>query len=183
VIKLTQTAAILLLISSALFAQDKAAVGFSGIYNFPLHSIGGGFRIQVPVNHRVSLVPKLKYMPAFNTIHEVYGGLSLQYNIINNTIARGTKNLVVPGRPVVYVSAGVDYNKWLNYEATLNSKSKAQNLIPEAGIGVSAGLNFVRVFAEVKYNMLWQESYGEIGFLLFPFNAPSPRKNNCPFRL
>lgn len=179
VIKINLTAVILLLVSSALYAQDKIAFGLSGIYNFPLQTAGGGFRIQIPVSDKMFLVPQVKYMPGFNTIEEVFGGVNLHYNILSNTVSRGTKKLVVPNRPALYVAAGVQYNKWLNYEPSANSKVKASNVIPEIGLGISAGTNFIRLFVEVKYNILWQESYGEIGVLFFPFNSRI-RKNNCP---
>lgn len=68
----------------------------------------------------------------------------------------------------VYAAAGALYNRWINYSQTENTKSNKNNFIPEAGIGMSLGGEAIRGFAEVKYNILWNESYGEIGALLYP---------------
>jgi hypothetical protein len=163
-----------------LLAQDKTAFGLSAIYNFPLQTIGAGFRIQMPVANRFVLVPQIKYMPSFNNIHEAYGGINLHYFLLNNTFSLGHKQIVNPKRPVLYLAAGVQYNRWINYEKTLNLKAKKDNVLPEAGLGLSAGGNFIRIFAEGKYNILWNESYGEVGVLFFPFNDRLSRKNNCP---
>ncbi|GAB3511330.1 hypothetical protein GCM10027442_20990 [Emticicia fontis] len=163
-----------------LYAQDKTAFGLSAIYNFPLQTVGAGFRIQMPVANRLALVPQIKYMPAFNNIHEAYGGINLHYFILNNTFSLGTRKYVNPRRPVLYLAAGVEYNKWLNYEKTLNKKAKSDNILPEAGLGLSIGGNFIRIFAEGKYNIFWKESYGEIGVLFFPFNDRLAHRNDCP---
>jgi hypothetical protein len=74
----------------------------------------------------------------------------------------------------------VEYNRWINFEKTLNAKAKQNNVLPEAGLGLSAGGNFIRIFAEGKYNIFWKESYGEVGVLFFPFNDRLSRRNNCP---
>lgn len=170
----------LLLFSMGLYAQDRTAFGLSAIYNFPLQTAGVGLRIQMPVANRFALVPQIKYMPAFNNIHEAYGGINLHYFLLNNTFSLGYKKVVNPKRPVLYLAVGVEYNRWINYTITQNDKAKKNNVLPEAGLGLSAGGNFIRVFAEAKYNIFWKESYGEIGVMLFPFNDRLSRKNNCP---
>ncbi len=171
---------ILLLFSMSLYAQDKTAFGLSAIYNFPLQTVGVGFRIQMPLADRFALVPQIKYMPEFNNVHEAYGGINLHYYLLNNTFSLGRKKLVNPKRPVLYLAAGVEYNRWINYALTQNDKAKKNNVLPEAGLGLSAGTNFIRIFAEAKYNILWKESYGEMGILFFPFNDRLSRKNYCP---
>lgn len=178
--KIYLKAIILLLFSTNLFAQDKTAFGLSAIYNFPLQTTGVGFRIQMPVANRFALVPQIKYMPSFNNIHEAYGGINLHYFLLNNTFSLGRKQVVNPKRPVLYLAAGVEYNRWINYTRTINTDAKQDNVLPEAGLGLSGGWNFVRIFAEGKYNILWNESYGEVGVLFFPFNDRLLRKNNCP---
>ncbi|MBA4849790.1 hypothetical protein [Emticicia sp. BO119] len=171
---------ILLLLGKSLHAQDKTAFGLSAIYNFPLQTVGAGFRIQMPVANRFALVPQIKYMPSFNNIHEAYGGINLHYFLINNTFSLGTRRVVNPKRPVIYLAAGVEYNRWINFKRTAQSEAKQNNVLPEAGLGLSGGWNFIRIFAEGKYNILWNESYGEVGVLFFPFNNRLQRKNNCP---
>ena len=170
----------ILLFSFSLHAQDRFSLGISGMYNFPLQTFGAGIRAQLPLANRLSLVPQIKYMPSFNAIHEVYSGVNFHFNLLNNTISKGYRTIVQPQRPVVYLAAGVQYNRWIDYEKTQNLKAKQNNILPEAGLGIAAGANFIRVFAEVKYNILWKESYGEIGLMVYPFNTKQPRKNNCP---
>ena len=170
----------MLVFSINMYAQDKTAFGLSAIYNFPLQTVGAGFRIQMPLANRFALVPQIKYMPSFNNIHEAYGGINLHYFLLNNTFSLGTRKYVNPKRPVLYLAAGVEYNRWINYEKTINTKAKRDNVLPEAGLGLSAGGNFIRIFAEAKYNIFWKESYGEAGVMFFPFNDRLLRKNNCP---
>ncbi|MFD2522773.1 hypothetical protein [Emticicia soli] len=172
--------AFLVLLSINLYAQDKMAIGASAIYNFPLQTIGAGLRVQMPLANRFALVPQIKYMPVFNDIHEAYGGINLHYFLLNNTFSLGYRKAVNPKRPVVYLAAGVEYNRWINYAPTVNDKAKKNNILPEAGLGASWGGNYVRIFAEAKYNILWKESYGEIGVLFFPFNDKLFRNNSCP---
>jgi hypothetical protein len=179
VIKIYQVI-IVLLLSLRLQAQDKISFGLSGMYNFPLETIGIGIRAQVPLLERLSLVPQVKYAPAFNTIHELYGGVNLHYALINNTVVHGYRHRVEPLRPVLYLAAGVEYNHWVNYEKTKNLKANQDNFLPETGLGLSLGGHLIRVFAEVKYNIVWEESYGEIGVMIYPFNDRVSRKNNCP---
>ncbi len=179
-IKLYKTIIVILLLSLQLQAQDKIAFGLSGMYNFPLQTVGIGLRAQIPVIERLYVVPQIKYAPSFNTIHEFYGGVNMHYFLLNNTISHGYKQQTMPQRPVLYLAAGVEYNRWLNYEKTKNLKANQNNLLPEVGLGISVGGHLVRAFAEVKYNIIWEESYGEFGVMIYPFNPKRNRKNNCP---
>ena len=171
---------IILLLSLKLHAQDHISFGLSGMYNFPLETIGIGLRSQISLTERFSIVPQIKYAPSFNTIHEFYGGINTHFFLLNNTISHGSRNRVEPSKPVLYLAAGVEYNRWINYEKTKNLKANQNNFLPEVGLGVSLGGHLVRAFAEIKYNILWEESYGEFGVMIYPFNDKRKRKNNCP---
>ena len=154
----------ILLNSTITYAQDKLSFGVSGAYNFPLNSIGIGLRGQVPILPKVFVVPQLKYFPSFNTIHELYGGLNLHYAIIEgNQRPNGFKRSIDPEIPLIYVAAGVQYNRLINYVENVESKAKPNNFLPEVGLGTSVGGYPIRLFAERKYNILWNESYGEVG--------------------
>jgi hypothetical protein len=171
---------VFLLLSFQLHAQDKIAFGISGMYNFPLETIGIGLRSQIPVYERLSVVPQIKYAPSFNTIHEFYGGINVHYSLLNNTVSHGYRNRIEPIRPVLYLAAGVEYNRWINYEKTKNLKANQNNFLPETGLGISLGGHLIRAFAEIKYNIIWEESYSEFGVMIYPFNDKRNRKNNCP---
>lgn len=165
----------------SLYSQDKIAFGISGMYNFPLQSVGLGLRAQIPVIPRVFIVSQFKYAPPFNTIHELYGGINVHYVIIKgNERLKGFKRSVEKEKPMVYLTAGAEYNRWINYVETQQANSKQNNILPEVGIGTAIGNYNVRLFAEIKYNIRWQESYGEVGLIFCPAYIKSKRKANCP---
>lgn len=153
-----------MVISLAASAQKTASFGLSGAYNFPMETIGFGLRANVPVTQRLSFVPRIKYAPDFNTIHEVEAGADVQFDLWDASQRSGSS------KPVIYVSAGAMYNRWLNYYPNNNSIAKQNNILPEAGLGILSGGNRVKFFLEGHWNILWNESYGEAGLLVYPFN-------------
>ncbi len=171
---------LLCLISVKIYGQETISFGLSGVYNFPLKTIAAGFRANVPLGERLAVSPQVKYAPKFNDIHEIMAGANLHYNLITNVRRRGDELISEPRKPIVYLAAGVLYNRWINYTPSLNAKAKANNVLPEAGLGMAAGGNILRVFAEGKYNILWNESYGEIGVLIYPYNKRSSKALRCP---
>ncbi len=170
---------LLIVISIATKAQETISFGVSGVYNFPMKSVGFGFRSNIPLTADFSVVPQIKYSPEFNDIQEINAGVSFHYNIIKNSFKNGSMIKNNTKKPVVYLAAGVLYNKWLNYYPTTNTKIKETNILPEAGLGVMLGGNRFRGFAEGKYNVLWNESYGEAGILFYPFNKRSKKVLKC----
>jgi hypothetical protein len=169
----------LILISLASRAQETVSIGVSGMYNFPMESLGFVLRSNSPLTPDFSVVPQVKYSPKFNDIHEVNAGVSFHYNIIKNSFRTGSKLKTDSKKPVVYVAAGVLYNRWINYYPTTNPKIKKNNILPEAGFGLMLGGNKLRGFAEGKYNILWGESYAEAGILFYPFNKRSKKVLKC----
>ncbi len=164
-----------------IYSQDKFSFGFSGVYNFPLNSVGIGLRAQVPIIPKVFVVPQLKYFPSFNTIHELYGGINVHYALVEGNIRPdGFKRSIDPEIPMIYLAVGAQYNRWINYVETQQSNSKPNNFLPEVGLGTSIGNYPVRLFAEVKYNILWKESYGEVGLMFCPAYFRTKSKTNCP---
>lgn len=179
--KLSVLICFLLCFNTSLFSQDKIALGVSGMYNFPLNSVGIGLRAQIPVIPRVQLVPQFKYAPPFNTIHELFAGLNINYIVFKGNVRRnGFKKGMEVEKPTIYLTGGVEYNRWINYIETQQKNSKQNNFLPEVGIGTSVGNYSVRFFGEIKYNIRWQESYGEIGLLICPAYIKSKRKASCP---
>lgn len=176
---------IVLLIASTNFyskAQNEIFYGVSGMYNIPLKNIGIGVRAQIPVWDRVELVPQVKYVPSFNKIHELYGGANLHFLLIEgNEKINGRKPLYERTRPDIYLAAGVEYNRWIDYVETKKTNSGRNNILPEAGMGISYGNKTIRFFGEVKYNILWNESYLEAGLLVCPSRIFKQNKSNkCP---
>ena len=162
-------------------AQDKIAYGFSGAYNFPLQNLGVGLRVQIPIVERLYVVPAIRYFPAFNSIHEFYGGANVQYMLFEgNYKPRGVKRVSERHIPNLYLTAGAEYNRWVNYAPSLNDKANKNNFLPNIGIGTSIGNYAFQGFAELKYNIIWKESFAEVGFLVCPAYFKSKKKSKCP---
>jgi len=180
VLKKTTLIGLILLVSTSIYAQDKVSFGASLMYNFPLNTIGVGIRSQIPVTNRITLTPDVKYSPKFNQIHELYAGLNVHLLLITST-----KNIsyqrsrVEPQKPNLYIIAGAEYNQWFNYINGINSKANKQNVLPKIGLGTSFGSHITRFFAEVKYNILWDEAYAEAGLLIYPGFIKLKKKNRC----
>ncbi len=180
-LKNTQSICLLLLISTSIYAQDKVSFGASLMYNFPLNTIGVGIRSQIPVNNRIVVVPDIKYAPKFNDIHELYAGLNIHLLLI--TSAKNIsyqRSRIEPQKPNLYITAGAEYNRWFNYINSVNSQAQEKNILPKVGLGTSFGSHITRFFAEIKYNILWNETYAEAGLLVYPGYIKLKKKNRCP---
>lgn len=160
-----------LVISLTASAQKTVSFGLSGAYNFPMETIGFGLRANVPVTQRLSVVPRIKYAPDFNTIHDVEAGAHVQFDLWDASERRGSS------KPVIYASAGAMYNRWLNYYPNNNPKAGQNNILPEAGLGILSGGNRLKFFMEGHWNILWNESYAEAGLLFYPFNEKSNKRS------
>ena len=139
------------------YGQDKFWIGGEGIYNMAVKSTGFGVRAEIKTAPQVCIVPSFRYMPANNDIHEFLTGLNVNWHLVKDALVRP------------YLSGGLLYNKWINAEEFNNSQSaQSTRLIPELGAGVQYGNNNVRAFAELKYNISWNESLIHFGILLNP---------------
>jgi len=181
VLKKTSLFGLILLVSTTIYAQDKVSFGASLMYNFPLNTIGAGLRSQIPITNRLILTPDIKYAPKFNQIHELYAGLNFQFLLITSIKNISyKKSRVEPQKPNLYITAGAEYNHWFNYINSINSKANKQNVLPKVGLGTSYGSHITRFFAEIKYNILWDEAYTEVGLLVYPGYIKLKKKNRCP---
>lgn len=163
----------------ASYGQEKPSFGLTGIYNFPLKTSGVGFRGNIPIIEKLIVVPQMKYMPSYNTVNELYAGLNLHYVIAKSSILSGNIRQKNPTLVQVYLAAGIEYNRWINYVPTINDRAKAENFLPETGIGINVGKNRWKAFTELKYNIFWKESYTEIGVLFNPFIKRN-KTTDCP---
>lgn len=162
-------------------AQDFWGVGVSGAYNFPLKSIGVGVRGQIPLGVKMAVSPQVRYFPKTNQINEVYAAVAFQYNLLNPYQERGHKRYIYKNnKPTVYTTIEVAYNQWINYLPTLSKNAKKDNILGNVGLGAAIGSSSVRLFAEAKYNVLWNETFGEIGLLVFPGIIRKNRYSSCP---
>ncbi len=174
-----------LIISTCTFAQDKWALGPMVSYNFALKSTGIGLRSTIPLSDKLILNPQVKYFPSFNTIDELFAGVNLQYVLVSSEKERSYNRYEhIGGKPSLYLTAGVDYNNWLNYDPStpsVKTNATANNVLPNVGIGSVIGGKVVRIFAEARYNVLWNESFGEFGILIYPGNITGRNKSlACP---
>ncbi len=168
-------------VQMSVFAQDNVGYGVSLAYNFPIKTTGFGLRASIPLSKRWLIVPQVKYFPANNIVHEVYGGVNIHFLLWAASEAKGYhRSLINPKKPQLYLSTGVEYNYWINYISTVNTAAKQNNILPEAGIGISIGSLMLRGFAEAKYNILWNESHGELGVMVYPSFFGIKTKNKCP---
>lgn len=161
-------------------AQSPLSIGVSGWYNFPVKTIGVGTRLDYRFSRRLAFDAQLHYAPPFNNITELYAGGFGQFYIIAPQAKKNfyTGNLTV--KPSVYALAGVSYNRWINYYASLNPNAKKNNIIPKVGLGTSVNLSKVRLFMEVKYLPIFNESYGEIGVLFNLGKNKAKSGTECP---
>lgn len=141
-------------------AQQSTLFGAAAAGNVALKTGGLALRAQIPLGERFELVPQFRYFPKFNKVHEFYEGLNLHYSPIN--VALQNSNLKL------YVLAGMSYNRWIDYQPSLNDRAKRDNFLPETGAGLNFGMDNIRFFAEAKYNPFWKESTAEIGVLFAP---------------
>ncbi len=160
----------LLLLVQEAKSQDTWSVGASLNYNFPLQTVGAGIRARLPMNERLALVPKVRYAPSFNAIHEVDAGVNVQFSLWNVSESGG---------PVIYLSGGAVYNRWLNYQPSANAIAEENNILPELGGGFLSGGKRFKFFTEAHWNFRWNESYGDIGVLFYPSARKSKRSLRC----
>ncbi|WP_341227136.1 hypothetical protein [uncultured Arcticibacterium sp.] len=143
-------------------------LGLTVNYNYGVKNAGVGLRYYVALTEKLSIVPQVRYQPAFNTIHEAYAGLMLHYSIYeNNSLG-------------IYALAGGEVNYWLNYAPTVNPKAKEVNALPELGAGIQIPLNKFIIFTELKYNPIWNEAFSELGIRLTPNKRRKNKQLKCP---
>ena len=130
------------------FNQNIGA-GASGLYNVQTESFGTGLRVSIFPNNRVSYVPQFSYFFA-GPVSEWTAGLSIELKVIK------TKHLNY------YVLAHGGYNNWSNPEISIITDPKPINF--EGGVGIS-GTKCFRPFLEYRYNLIFQETHFQLGFL------------------
>jgi hypothetical protein len=181
-LKAQQAVFFLLIFQNIAFSQDKVAFGGGLSYNLGIRTVGAGLRAQVPIIEKLYLSPSVNYSQNFSSIvsiKEVYTGIAIQYHILQGTTkqAMGT-NFVVPKKPSIYASLGVDYNYWINYQPTSLNSAKQHNVLPIVSAGIIYGTYKFRGYLESKYNPLWNEGHVNLGILVYPFHFK--RANKCP---
>jgi hypothetical protein len=152
--------------------QMPTGLGLQFHYNYAIQGMGAGLRYEIPLSSTMAVVPQAKYQPAgFNSIHEVYAGLAVHYSPLQSNSAK------------FYLLGAVDLNQWFNYFPSLNSRASRFNVLPKPGAGLEIGFGSMALFSEVKYNILWKESYTDFGLKFRGDVSRKKRKNpqlQCP---
>jgi len=141
----------LLLIPFLGFNQNIGAGG-SLLYNVQSESMGIGARVSIFPNDRVSFVPQFSYYSLFiGSISEWTAGLSIELKI------RRRKHVNY------YLLVHGGYNNWSN-PAKTSTITDPTPFNFEGGVGIS-GTKCLRPFLEYRYNLAFQETHFQLGFL------------------
>ncbi|MDG1477247.1 MAG: hypothetical protein P8Q14_08880, partial [Vicingaceae bacterium] len=131
--------------------NQKIGAGGSLLYNLQSESMGIGARVSFYPNNRVSFVPQFSYYSLFiGPISEWTAGLSIELKVIRRKHVN------------YYLLAHGGYNNWSNPEISTITDPTPINL--EVGVGIS-GTRCLRPFLEYRYNVPFQETHFQLGFL------------------
>lgn len=172
----------LLIFNFSLSAQEKLAIGGGGSYNFPLESSGFNFKAMFPLTQKLQALPGFRYYPTSNAVSEYFGSLQVNYLILNSFRSKSyNKAIFNSNLPALYTLASFEYNHWFNYQPTKNTKAKENNFLGLVGAGIAYGRQSIRIYAELKYNPLWNESNTDFGVMVFPgFFKLKNSQLDCP---
>lgn len=131
--------------------NQKIGAGASALYNVQSESFGGGVRMSIFPDNRVSFVPQFSYF-FVGPVSEWTAGLSIELKVIRKK------------RINYYLLAHGGYNNWLNYQESAMTDAKSNNVNVEGGIGIS-GTKCLRPFLEYRYNLNFRETHAQLGFL------------------
>lgn len=165
-----------------LSAQEKLAIGGGGSYNFPLESRGFNLKAMFPLTNKVLVLPGFRYFPTSNAVSEYFGSIQFNFLITNSFSKKSFNKTVFNSKlPGIYSLLSFEYNHWINYQPTLMIKAKQNNFLGMIGAGVTYGSSTIRIYGELKYNPIWNESNTDFGVLIFPgfFNAKNTQLS-CP---
>lgn len=163
---------------SQTIAQNSIGIGVMGTFNFPLKTLGGGLRLQIPITNRLAVIPMGNYNNGI--VKEAFAGIQAQYYLLNSMSGGSSfRKIYDPQKPSVYLFGAVNYNKWINFSPSL-SRAKSSNVLPILGIGTSFGLSKIRLFAEAKYNPVFSESFADFGLLFYPKLGGGSKGTKCP---
>jgi hypothetical protein len=157
---------LLLLLTTSIFGQAKIGYGGSLIYNLPINEIGLGLRMHYHIDENWFIAPQASYFPGLNRVHEAYGGVSINYNVIPETFYG------------IYATAGAFYNGWFNHENFNNNLAQLHNFNVEFGFGTIRNRGCWRPFAEYRANSKWWESNLRVGVLVYFGDCKND--NVCP---
>ena len=141
----------LLLIPFLGFNQNIGAGG-SLLYNVQTESMGIGALVSIFPDRTVSFVPQFSYYSLFiGSVSEWTAGLSIELKVIRRKHVN------------YYLLAHGGYNNWSNpTETSLITDPTPVNF--EGGLGIS-GTRCLRPFLEYRYNVPFQETHFQLGFL------------------
>src|ERR1700739_2822244 len=132
--------------------SQNVGIGGDVMYNFQTQSAGGGLRVNIYPNRRLSFVPEFSYYPSFNLVNEYYLGLALEYKFYRISNFN------------FYAIGHGGYDAWLSYERSPMKGAQLNNWDLEGGIGVTTN-KCLRPFMEYRYNVKFLETHLRIGLL------------------
>lgn len=143
---------IVFLVGTCNLSEAQVSFGGSGLYNLQTESMGVGARTVFRSEKSLQFVPQFSYFLPFNKVNEWTAGLSLQQRIFKyrNFSAYGLTH------------AG--YNRWINFQDSKMKGAQPSNWNAELGAGLQWGRG-VKVFAEWRYNVHFQEAHLQLGLM------------------
>ena len=132
------------------FNQNIGAGG-SLLYNVQSESFGAGARVSIFPDNSVSFVPQFSYF-LIGPVNEWTAGLSIELKVIRRKHVN------------YYLLVHGGYNRWLNPERSAMTDANTSNVNLEGGFGI-AGTRCLRPFLEYRYNVNFQETHFNLGFL------------------
>jgi len=132
--------------------SQNIGVGGDLMYNFQTESAGGGLRVNIFPNRRLSFVPEFSYYPGFDLVNEYYLGLALEYKFYRISNFN------------FYAIGHGGYDDWVNWADSPLKGAQQNNWDLEGGIGVTTN-KCLRPFMEYRYNVRFRETHLRIGLL------------------
>ncbi len=158
-------------------AQGKffKEIGFGPelVLNIPLVEPAIGVRAHMHLNSHFFIAPQVYYFPGLSNINELYMGVSGNLKFWPNK------------RYTPYVTAGGLYQMFINHAASPVANAQLNNVVIEAGGGITKNFGCWRPFLEYRVNAKWWESFLTVGILYYFKDCKNGGgrggpKSNCP---
>jgi hypothetical protein len=142
-------------------------------YNTSLQEYGLGARLERNVLKRFRIGINANYLTKINYSKDFYVGIRSSYWLLKSERKFAYRKYTYDSnRPDLYVFGQLDHNWYL-----LESENKQISITPFLGIGSSYGKSYLKYFAEIKYNIAFNETWMSAGVTANMFGFKN-RKNN-----
>ena len=142
-------------------------------YNTSLQEFGLGGRLERNVLNRFRIGIHANYLTKINYSKDFYTGIRTSYWILKSERKYAYRKYTYDrNRPDLYVFGQLDHNWYL-----LESENKQISITPFWGIGSSYGKSYLKYFAEIKYNIAFNETWVSAGVTANMFGFKNRNKN------